>query len=417
MTPWRRIGVRNLGRNRKRTLLTALGLAVGYGAVVFLIGWAEGVTAELVDNATSLVGGPIEVHHRDYLPDRGLHDTIGGRGGVDGEQLLRAIEADPAVIGAAPRVYGAGLVSSGEVTSASVLLGVDPGREVRISRFLNPLAGGRLPETGRNEMVIGEEMARQLAVSPGDELVVVAGAADGSMGNDMYRVSGVFRTGLAEFDAATAVMPIADLQLLSVLDPGRIHQIIVGVRDPAAAEAAALRIAAAVDAASRDIAVATWNEINPVLHEYVMLARSLYGLIIVIVFAMASFGIANTMLMATFERRREFAVLLALGAGPGAVVAIVLGEAFAIGLLSLAIGGVVTLPLMIWFHAAPPSLEWIYGSVTLQGALLTPSLRVGVNLAGWAWATIGLLLTAMLAAVYPAVRASRTPPADTLAGV
>ena len=415
--PWWRIGWRNLGRNRKRTALTALGLTVGYVAVVFMVGWADGITAELVENATSLVSGQIEIHDAEYRPERSLYDTIGGRDGADVDALLREIGADEAVSAAAPRAYAGGLVSSGEATSAGVLLGVDPQREVALTRFLDPLVEGRLPAPGANELVIGEEMGRQLATGVGGELVVVASGADGSMANDLYTVSGIYRTGLVEFDAATAVMPLADLQTLVVLDPGRIHEIAVATADPSAAGATAERLAGVLGAADRGLAVAPWHELNPVLAEYVALADSLYWIFIIIIFAIASFGIANTMLMATFERRREFAVMLALGSSPRSIVGSVLYEALAIGLLSLALGAAVTAPMMFWFYTAPPSLEWLYGNVTLQGALLTPTLRVGLNVPAWTWATVGLILTAVLAAFYPALRASRVPPADTLSGL
>ena len=160
--PWPRIGWRNLGRNPRRTLLTALGLAVGFFAVVFMIGWMRGITAELVENATSLVSGQIEIHDAEYRPDRSMYDTLGGREGVDVEAMLRTIDADEAVVAAAPRVYAGGLVSSGEATSAGTFMGVDPEREVALTRFLDPLVAGRLPEPGRNELLIGDEMGRQI---------------------------------------------------------------------------------------------------------------------------------------------------------------------------------------------------------------------------------------------------------------
>ena len=414
---WWRIGWRNLGRNRKRTALTSLGLAVGYVAVVFMVGWAEGISAELIENATSLVSGQIEIHDADYRPERSLYDTIGGREGTDVEALLQTITANEAVVAAAPRAYAGGLVSSGEATSAGTLLGIDPEREVALTRFLDPLVAGRLPAVGAYELVVGEEMARQLEVTVGDELVVVASGADGSMANDLYTVSGIYSTGLVEYDASTAVMPITDLQTLVVLDPGRIHEVAVATTDPSTASVTAERLAAALGAAERELAVAAWPELNPVLAEYVALADSLYWIFIVIIFAIASFGIANTMLMATFERRREFAVMLALGSSPWSIVGSVLYEALAIGFVSLALGAAVTLPLIVWFYTAPPSLEWLYGNVTLQGALLTPSLRVGLNVPAWTAATIGLILTAVVAAFYPAVRAARVPPADTLSGL
>ena len=416
-SPWWRIGWRNLGRNRRRTVLTAIGLAVGYSAVVFLVGWTGGITAELVENATSLVGGQIEIHDDDYRPDRSLYDTIGGRDGADVAALLRTLDADPSVVAAAPRVYAGALVSSGEATSAGMLIGVDPEREVALTRFLDPLVAGRMPLPGAREAVVGEEMARQLGVGPGAELVVVASAADGSMANDLYTVRGIFRTGLVEFDAATVVLPMADLQMLLVLEPGRIHEVAVATADPFAAAETATRLAETIEADTPGVEIAPWAELNPVLSEYVALANSTYWIFIIIVFTVASFGVANTMLMATFERQREFAVMLALGATPWSVTATVLWEALAIGLVSIAAGAGITLPLMVWFHAAPPSLEWLYGNITLQGALLTPTLRVEYNLPAWIWTTLGLMLTALAASLYPALRSGRVPPADTLSGI
>lgn len=75
--PWWRIGWRNLGRNRKRTFITALGLGAGYFAVIFIVGWADGLKAEMVDNGTGILTGQLQVHAADYRPERSLYDTIG----------------------------------------------------------------------------------------------------------------------------------------------------------------------------------------------------------------------------------------------------------------------------------------------------------------------------------------------------
>ena len=188
--PWLRVGWRNLGRNPKRTAITASGLAVGYFAVVFMAGWSGGIVDELIDNGTSLVSGQIEIHDAGYRPERSLYDTIGGRGGVDVGLLLQRIESDPAVTAAAPRAYAGALISSGDSTAAGVLMGVVPDRETAVSRFLDRLAEGRLPRDGNRELVVGEDMARQLGVAVGDEIVLVAPGADGSIANDLYTLAG-----------------------------------------------------------------------------------------------------------------------------------------------------------------------------------------------------------------------------------
>ena len=416
-SPWPRIGARNLGRNRQRTLLTALGLAVGYLACVFLIGWTAGLQAQMVENATSLVGGRIEINDAAFRSEQSLYDTIGGRGGVDVAALLRAVEADEAVAAAAPRVYAGGLVSSGDSTVSGSLVGVDPEREAAVTRFLDPLVAGALPAAGANELVIGEALGRRLGIGLGDELTLVGSAADGSLAADLYTVAGIFRTGLLEFDASTAVMSLGDLQTLMVLDPARIHEIAVATVDPWVAEATAARLAGALDAGPRPLAVTPWTTLNPAVVDYVALGDGISWVITAIVFAIVLFGVANTMLMATFERRREFAVMLALGATPEAVVGTVLSEALAVAVLSLAPAAAVALPIMTWLRDAPPSLAWISGEVMLMGALVAPDLRVEYDASTWIRPAAALMATALAGALYPAVRAAATPPADTLSGL
>ena len=415
--PWVLIGWRNLGRHRKRTVLTALGLAVGYFAVVFMIGWSQGLMAEMVENATGLVSGQIEIHDAEYRPERSLFDTIGGRDGADIARLLDVIAAEAGVVAVAPRVYAGGLISSGESTSAGMLMGIDPERERTVSRFLDELVDGRIPESGRNELAIGTEMARQLAVGVGDDVVVVAPGADGSMGNDLYVVAGIFRTGMVELDASNAVLPLMDLQTLITLDPSRIHQIAVATEDPWIADDTAARLVAALAPDDLALEVAPWTQLNPVIVEFVALVDAFYFIIFFIVFGIAIFGVANTMLMATYERRREIAVMLALGATPRSVVKTVLYEAAAMGVVALALGVAVSLPLMLWWHNAPPDLSGLYGDLTMQGVLLRPVLRVEWNLAVWIWGGVALVITALLAALYPAARAAQVPPADTLSGL
>ena len=416
-SPWWRIGWRNLGRNRKRTFITALGLGAGYFAVVFIVGWADGLKAEMVENGTGILTGQLQVHAADYRPERSLYDTIGARAGTDVSALLEAVVSDPAIEAAAPRVYAGGLVSSGESTSAAMIMGVDIELEPRVSRILTGIEEGQVPRPGRNEIAIGHEMARQLGLGMGDEVVLVVPAADGSMGNDLFRVAGIYRTGMTELDHAYALVPIDSLQTLVALDPGRIHEIAAATTDAWLAPEAAERIAQALAPTGLDLEVVPWTVLRPDMLDYTRLVESWYLIIIGFVFAIAIFGVANSMLMATFERRREFAVMLALGTTPVQVVLTVLYEALALGVLSLLVGAAVTFPLMMWWHNAPLDLSFIYGDFTMFGALMRPTLRVEYNLPMAVWAAGALLFTAFVAALYPAAQAARVPPADTLSGL
>jgi len=413
---WWRIGWRNLGRNRRRTLITAIGLALGYLAVVVMAGLSRGLVSEMIDNGTGMLTGQLQVFADDYLPDRGIYETIGGREGVDVDSLVARVAADSRVSAAAPRVYAGGLVSTGRATAAALILGVDPSREERVSRLLSHIDEGRPPTPGQYEIVIGREMSRQLDASPGDEVVVVAPGADGSLGNDLFIVTGIFTTTITELDLGYAVAPLAVVQELVSLPPARIHEIAARVDDPWTAGEAATAVAGALAADGPPVEVRPWTEFRPEMVEYANLVSSTEWLLIVFVFGMAIWGVANTMLMSSYERRREFAVLLAIGGGTRVIVGSVLAESLALGAMALAAGLTVTLPLLAWWKAAPPDMSWIYGGFTMAGGLMRPILRVEWPTSMIFITAAAMFVTALLAALYPAYRSSRVPPADTLAG-
>ena len=415
--PWWRIGWRNLGRNRRRTLIAAAGLALGYFAVVVMVGLMAGLTAEMIENGTGLLTGQLQIHALDYRPDRSIYRTIGGDDGTDVARLLREVITDTAVAGAAPRVYAGGLVSSGEATTAGILMGVDPNREPGVSRILRSVVRGAVPANGQSQILIGTEMARQLDADVGDTVIVVAPAADGSMGNDLFTVSGVFRSGMPELDGSYVFVPIGSLQQLIALSPGRVHEIAASTTDPWLAPIAAGRLAAEFSTSGLTLEVEPWTRLRPEMLDYARLVEAWDYFVIGIVFAIAVFGVANTMLMATFERRREVAVMLALGATPAKIVLSILSEALALGVISLIAGVAITLPILVWWHTAPPDLSWLYGDFTMFGALIRPVLRVEYKPAVAVLTGVALLLTALIAALYPAARAARMLPADTLSGI
>ena len=414
---WWLIGWRNLGRNPRRTFITALGLAAGYFAVIFMIGFADGLKVEMIENGTGLMTGQIQIHSPRYRPDRSLYETLGGRAGADFEAVIRTVVRDPAVVAAAPRVYGAGLLSSGQSTRGGMLMGIDLDRESGVSRLMNSLSQGRAPNPAANELLIGTEMARRLELQVGDEVILVAPAADGSMGNDIFRVCGLYRTGMAELDGAFALVPIRSLQRLLALDPGRIHEIALSTTDPWLAPEAGRRLAAGLAPLGVELEVLDWTGLRPEMLEYALLMDSWYSIVVIIVFAIALFGVANTMLMSTFERRREFSVMLALGARPHQILLTVISEATALGWISLVLGVAVTFPLIAWWHQYPIDLSWIYGDLTMLGALIRPVLRIEYNFPMSVWTGLALLLTAVTAGLYPAARAAWMPPADTLSGL
>ena len=414
---WWRLAWRNLWRNRRRTFITASALAFGYLASVTMVGIWRGMVTEMIETGTNLVTGQLQIHAPDYYPERSMYNTLGGRGGIDVDELVRLTRDTPGIVAASPRVYGGGLISTGTETAASMLVGVDPDHEVEVTRLLQTPAEGRAPRAGEREILIGRGMADLLDVEVGAEVVLVASASDGSLGNDLYRVSGIFATGMAGLDRSFGILPIRSLQELMAMPEDRIHEVAAAVENPFSAPALGDSLAAALDARGLDYPVLPrpWTVFRAELAEYARLAGAVNGIIVGIIFVMAVFGVANTMLLGTFERRREFAVVRALGTRPGSVALTVVYEGLILGVVAVAAGVLISLPVLYWLHNYPPDLTTMFGDFTMSGTVVRPVLRAEYSLDGPIVSGVALLITSILSALYPAYRAVKILPADALA--
>jgi ABC-type lipoprotein release transport system permease subunit len=413
---WLRFGWRNLRRHRRRSVITALALAWGFAAVVVLNGMMEAMSTDFIRSGTDMMGGQIRIQNPEYEPEREVWDVVGGDSGVAVDALLDRVASDPGVRGATPRVYGAGIVASDSTSRGGLLMGILPERESGVTLFLGGLVAGATPEAGAHEVVLGQELARQLRTAPGEVVVLVVPAADGSLGNELFTVSGIVRTGNPELDASQVVMRLDDLQALLALGPDQIHEVVAAAMNPWDAPAVVERLAVALADLGPAVETADWTALRPELVDFANLMRGANWIILVVIFVMAAFGVANTMLMGTFERRREFAVVKALGMRPGHIIASVIGEALVLGLLAVAAGALIALPLVLWLMYYPIDLTPVAGEQMFMDTLFQMVLRVEHSWDIPARAAIGLVLTAVAAALYPALRAIRVPAAEALAG-
>lgn len=408
-----RMAWRNLWRNRRRTLLTASALSFGFVAAVFMMGLMNGMLAEMVSNGTEVVSGQVQIHAEGYRPERSIHDTMGGREGVDVGALVAAAEAAEGVAGVAPRVYGGGLVSSGDETVGAVLMGVDPVREARVSRFASVFVEGGMP--GPGEVAVGADLAGRVGIGVGDEAVLVAPAADGSTGNGLFAVSGIYRMDLGGFDDSYALLEMGTLQDFLAMGRGRIHEVAISVDRVRDADAVAEAVAAAVAVHSPDLVTEPWSVFLGQLYFVVNMAGAMNWIVAFLIFGMAIFGVANTMLLATFERRREFAVARALGTSGGALGRIVVYEGLLLGVVALSAGAALALPILAWVRVNPIDLGSFVGTYSFMGSAIRPLLTVEYSLLEPVVSAVALLGTGIASALLPAWRAARLLPADVLA--
>ncbi|NCA83009.1 MAG: hypothetical protein EOM72_09735, partial [Opitutae bacterium] len=181
-----RLAWRNLWRNRKRTFITGAALSLNTAVCIVTYGLMVGVLGRLERNATRLTSGEVQIHAPGYRQDRSLHKTL-----AHPEALLESVRAEG--FAAVPRAHGCGLISRGGKSAGALFWGVDPAAEQAVFDLPGNLAAGAyLGGEPAGEIVLGRKLASALQVAVGDDVIAVVQAADGSLGNDRFRVAGLF---------------------------------------------------------------------------------------------------------------------------------------------------------------------------------------------------------------------------------
>lgn len=409
-----RLAWRNLWCNPRRTLIAMAAISLGFAMLLFVACLMAGLRQQMIESGTDLVLSDIEVHAPGYYPDRSIQQTLGGRNGTDVGALMAAIAADPRVQAASPRVYAYGLISATHQSAGVQLLGVDPDQEQKVTVLQTRMVTGRYL-TGRmpKGVVLGDKLATTIGAEVGSEIVLLTPAADGSTGNDLYTVAGLFHTGLDTMDQGLLLMPLAALQELLRLPPRRIHEVGIKLRDIATATTTAAALQEQLGK-SFPVRATPWPELTPELADYVQFNRRVTFILSFIFFLSAAMGIVNTMLMAIIERTREFGMLMAIGMRPVQVVGLIVAEAASLAGASLIFGGALAVPLLWYLQAHGLNLGGNGGAVSLAGIVVGPLWYGRQDFPAYAQAALGLAVTAMVSALYPALRAARFRPAEAL---
>ena len=396
---------RNVWRNRNRSLMTAGAVAVVLIIILSYFSLIGALQNGIYFSATRATGH-LQVHVADYRETRRFQDLL-----IDDAQHLQDVLSETF---AGARIISTlavpGLLESNGRSYGIVLQGMDQPREAW-ERFASQyLTAGALPTVGKvDEIALGEKLAANLQVAPGDLVYMYAPGTDG-LGAAAYQVTGILSLPNSEAMAVTSLAAAQELAApeainrLEVIFPTFIHK-----TDDGALPALRARLAAALGEA---YSVETWFEVSPELAGFIDLTNRIRFTVSLIFFILAGLLVANTMYLGVIERIREFGLLLALGTRQRKVVVMVLLESTMLCLsgslagLTIAAGVIgrmaqgIQFPREVADFLAEQGLPRIlHGSVESQQILLTLAFT---------------FLMAVLAALLPALSAGRLEPAEAL---
>jgi putative ABC transport system permease protein len=330
------------------------------------------------------------------------------------EALLARIEAVPGVAGVSGRLTFSGLVSNGVAQTTFVGRGLDPAREKRaVPRFgFEVRAGGRVLAPGDHaQALLGSELARSFRAVPTrqmtegmvDRVTLAASSPKGRANSMDVAVEGLTESTLPFENKRVVAVPLKLAQELLGMD-GRVTELVVAVKDLGDLEEVAAQLRVALGPAYE---VHTWQELQPFVRDVIQRQTFILGVISAILFVIILTGIINTMLMSVFERVREIGTMLAVGVKRRQVLRLFLLEAMVLGVVG-GVGGVALGAAIVSFLGAKGI------PVENLGTSGTTFVRPELDLLFVGLAFAVAVMGAVLAAAWPAWKASQLNPVDAL---
>lgn len=404
-----RLAVRNLRRNTRRTLITSAGIALGLALMAAVNTLQEGAHQDMVRTAVSLMAGHVVVQAPGWQEEPDAAKVVTGSAEV-AAALRQALPK--ASVGR--RLFVDGLLTSPAGSAGVALRGVEPEAEAAVVEFDEQVKQGAWLTPGDTHgIVIGEAMAKSLAVGVGDKVVFLAQPDGDEVQSQLFRVRGVFRTGAAEFDGVFAFADLAAAQAVYVAaDPATQ----VAVHLPPGEDAAAAWSAAKAALPATPLEVLPWEDAIPEVRQYVELDSAYSDGMFLVLGLIVSMGVVNTVLMSVMERVRELGIMMAVGMRPGRLAAMVLLEGFVLGAVSALVG--MALGLLLSWPLITHGVDYseMMGGETMEAAGLPLHLKV-YGIIDWPrfafYPLLGVFF-ALLASAWPAWKVAHLSPVQAI---
>jgi lipoprotein-releasing system permease protein len=388
------------------TWVSLFGVALGVAALITVLSVMNGLESELRTRLLSLTA----------------HASLNAAGAPirDWRNRIQQLEGAPGLVGAAPFLDTDAMLSRQTSMSGAIVRGIDPGLEGRVSSIADAMREGKLSDLtpGSNRMILGRILAYQLQVGVGDQVTVMipgnaatAGGASDAIVPRLrdFQVVGTFEVGLQELDGVVALVNLQDAEALRGLDgPSGIRLKFYDVlKAPELARTAAQL--------TPGLNVRDWSQDNEAYFRAIRIEKTMMGLILMLIVAVAVFNIVATLVMVVNDKRTDIAILRTLGLSPRGVVAVFMTQGLLIGWIGAGVGVALGLCLALNVDVIVPFLEQSLGFHFMDPDVYYISGLPSEVHAGDA-VRIGLaaLILTFAATVYPALQAARTQPAEAL---
>ncbi|MGM0531687.1 MAG: ABC transporter permease [Bacteroidota bacterium] len=423
------IAWKNVWRNRMRSLIVMIAVTIGMIGGIFSSAVFKGMSDQRVNEAIKYETSHIQIHHPKFMENQELKYTLDNSG-----EMADQIEAMPEVQSMSSRMEIPVMIKSTATGTGVQLMGIDPEKErevtaifdavydstdlieqygfedpERISRFLKDSCGSYFGKQSRsNQIVIGEELAEKLKVDVKSKVVVNLQTTDGNLTGGVFRVAGIYRITNSAFENTVAFVEKDALAELTGLNQSSAHELAIRLND----DNELITFMNKLEAQYPDLSVMSWKDIQPELGMITEWLDVMLYFVMVIILLALGFGIVNTMLMVVMERVKELGMLMAIGMNRIRVFTMIMLETIFLSLTGGVVGMVLAAFLINYFGETGINLKAFTQGLEAMG--YNPMLYPEIGTAFYFSITVLIILTAIVASVYPAIKALKMNPAEAL---
>ncbi|RPJ28363.1 MAG: ABC transporter permease [Chloroflexi bacterium] len=397
-----KMAFRDLGRNKRRSILSALAVSIGTTLLIFMAAVLRGEFRGALQNGIRLQTGHLQVRAESYDENKvslAWEDLIDNPA-----QITNQLEALPQVLDATPRLIASGILSLGDHSRGVQVIGMDPASEANQIFRQGVIAGDFLTGDDREGILIGKPLAERFGLSAGERVNLLINTSNGEVDEQLFTIRGIYTTNVFPYDENTVFMPLAKAQTFAGAE-NHASLIFVLLKDQEQAET----VAAALT--SSNYQIQTWRDLNALSVQFEQFAGAYMIIFYLIILGITATVVTNTLVMAVYERTREIGILSAIGMKGRRIMSAFLTEA-----TLLATGGVVgglILGGLITAYVAKVGLI-IPAAQGVTGILLGDKIYPYLTSQDVISLTIVAYVITLIASLYPATLAARMEPVEAL---
>ena len=398
------ISWRNVWRSKLRSSVVIIAVAIGLSAGVFTVFFMKGWMGQRLANVINTEMSHIQIHKQQFQENFEFTHTI-----KDSDSKLEKIKQIEGVKSCSKRIVINSMVASAETGTGVKIVGVDVENEMKVTDIYEKIIEGKYFEgVTRNPVVIGQKLAEKLNVSVRNKIVITVQNVNGDIISGAFRVAGIYKTSNTAYDGSNIFVRNQDIARLTELESGVYHEIAVVLDDNELLET----VTKEVSTLFPELKTENWKTLSPEMG-YMDEIMGVYMYIIVIIILLAlCFGIINTMLMVVLERIKELGMLMAVGMNRFKVFFMIILESVFLSL----IGGVVGLLIgyLVSSYFAKVGMDLSVWGEGLEAMGFSAIIYPVIEYESLIIITVMVIITGIISALYPAYKALKLNPADSI---